>query len=343
MDPIKATLSLYSYSSHFNTNLITKSGTLCKLPLPKNNDEFHCLYTQPFISYSFIRDHCSQLKKKLIKTSFSKSNFTINYSTSMSRDFSLIKANKPKIRKNENETDAFKRSKEIGFDYFTECYKENNRIPTCYEYRKYYRENGGTGQETEISVARLKQVYKYLVRYFNPAKLKSKSLYNTGEYITALNKEITKEEINNIVKNNTNYRYKVIVEDIDVALGYYFINLMRNKEQKEFSNKELTVPANDITKWFQKLKEQGQIKRSCCRGKAKAIRVILQELGYIECVDVFYSKNKHVSQRWAFLPKFPKYSAFINYIGIETVNIVRKEGKEYAEYKKNKKSRKDVA
>jgi hypothetical protein len=124
--------------------------------------------------------------------------------------------------------------------------------------------------------------------------------------------------VSQIVNLETNYKYKVKIEDLDIALGYYFVNLMKNKEHKGFSQKELTVPANDITKWFKALKEQGAVKRSCNRGKARAMRIILQKIGYLECLDRYYSTQYKVSQKWGLTPKFPRYQEFVDYVGQET-------------------------
>lgn len=172
---------------------------------------------------------------------------------------------------------------------------------------------------------------------------RKKSLYTAGEFISSLKEIINQDQLNEMVENETNYDRKVTIEDLDVALGYYFVNLMKNKDHKGFSQKELTVPANDITKWFKVLKEQGAVKRSCNRGKARAMRIILQKIGYLECLDTYYSTQYKVSQRWALTPKFPRYQEFVDYVGQETIDKVRKEGIEYLESKREKGNKKYVA
>jgi len=242
--------------------------------------------------------------------------------------------------------DPVERSRHICQQYFRNYYKKNNRLPSFDEYRRFYRSHpSSTGEETEKAVRRLQSVYDYCrddKEGFDPQKLK-KGLYTVGEFIENLKENISQEELNQIVESETNYGRKVTIEDMDVALGYYFVNLMKNKEKKEFSQKELTVPANDITKWFKILKEEGEIKRSCNRGKARAMRIILQKIGYLECLDSYYSTQYKVSQRWAFTPKIPRYKEFVDYVGQETIDKVRKEGQEYVERKEKSKSRKQVA
>lgn len=77
----------------------------------------------------------------------------------------------------------------------------------------------------------------------------------------------------------------------------------------------------------------GYIKRSCDRHKVQAIKAVLEHIGYIECLDRYYSTVIKTSRRWAFTPKFPKYDKFVAYVGQDVLDKIRQNGKEYLEYK----------
>ena len=307
-------------------------GTLGKLPLPLNDTDFNTLINTPVVGYTELNNNVNRVNELMQGL---QHNIPI---TIMCRDF-LSLCNK----EGSKSLNAFERSRHICQQYFRDYYRNNNKLPSLDDYRRHYRNNpNSTGEETKRAYKRLKIEYEYVYKGFDNSLYPS-AIYKVGDFLENIKNEITEEEIKQIIKNKTKYRYKITYSDIDVGLGYHYINLMTNKENKEFSDKELTVPKNDVCKWFKGLKEKGIITRSCCNGKADAIRKILIEIGYLECLNYHYDTEQHVSRRWAFTPKFPKYSEFIKYVGIETVNKVRKEGQEYAEYKKNKKSRKEVA
>jgi len=65
------------------------------------------------------------------------------------------------------------------------------------------------------------------------------------------------------------------------------------------------------------------IKNGCNRAKAKALREILQYMGWLELVDEDYCFINHVAQRWSFTEQFPKYEQYIREVGEDTVTRIK--------------------
>lgn len=298
-------------------------GTLGKLPCPVNQEDFNTLCNSQILTASDMKKRWNLLQELLSDTQFS---IPI---TIMSRDFESHINNE-----GSKSTDAFTRSRHICQQYCRYYKRNHNKLPSFDEFREYYRQHpSATQEETTRAYHRLKKVYKYVISNFDDELCKSKPIYTTGDFIDCLKQEITSEQLEQMTKASS-YRYKLSYEDIDAGLGYFYINLMSNKEKKEFSSKELTVPINDMSKWFAALKEKGLVKRGCDRSKVQAIKTILENIGYIECVDRFYSTDMKTSRRWSFTPKFPKYDKFAAYVGKDVIEKIRKNGQEYIECKK---------
>lgn len=368
----------FNFNRKIYYNRIINSGVFAKLPRPTTVEQFNTFYNIPIIDTSIIIYFASYLfhisalsspvDSKTLKsydflseliddTALSSNNFlssekkvsdshqnSINPINTSSSYIPIISMSTVFSRTNDigsKSRDATERSRNICQQYFRDYFKQNSIQPSFEEFRKYYRSHqNSTGKETEKAVERLKRVYKYVKEGFREELVVSRSLYLPGEFIEKLKQDISQEQIDEIRKNMTNHEYRITYQDLDVGLGYFYLNSMKKKENKVWSDKELTVPTYDMIPWFRKLKEQGQISRSCNNSKARAIRIILEETGYIECLDEWYSTETHTSMRWGFTKKFSKYEQFINHVGQETVGRIRKRGKKHKEQKKDKK---DVA
>jgi len=126
-----------------------------------------------------------------------------------------------------------------------------------------------------------------------------------------------------IARCRSSYNRNIYYEDMDLATGYYFKNLTEKVVEKYNNNKSLTVPANSLCEWFKWHKDQGLIKNGCNRAKAKALREILQYIGWLELVDEDYCFINHVAQRWSFTEQFPKYEQYIRAVGENTVTRIK--------------------
>lgn len=334
-DSIKASYSSYEYSEQSSIYKLSNMGVLCKQPRVRA-DNAHILYNMPILSFSDLLKTMETLLKKcsypeeLIGSSeivtlkdadsgkpciTSSSSYSI---TGMSTATAVLDEDTPP-----DIADAFERSRHICFQFFRDYYRQNRRQPTFEEYRLHYRNHpASTGVETSKAVARLNDVYEYTRRSFLADKV-AESIYRVGEYISQLKQSIAEPQIEQVLNESTSYKYRVTYEDLDVGLGYFYRNLITKIQQKTSTGKELTVPANDMVTWFRKLKQQGQITRSCNRTKATAIRVILQHIGWLECIDTSYSTKHHISQRWVFTSRFPKYTEFVKQIGEGNIEAAR--------------------
>jgi hypothetical protein len=172
----------------------------------------------------------------------------------------------------------------------------------------------------------LEQVYQWLITKFEPDRL-GRSLYKVGEFIEYLEKETNESEIDMLRRAYTKYKRNIKLIDLDIMLGHYFTILMNNKEQKLFVNKSLTSPVCAIPEFFksQKIYYQGKKVKSykilgCNNCKAKAIKIILEKLGYLKCVDSYYCPYKHVAMRWILTGKFPRYRELEEYLSKDLID-----------------------
>ena len=68
-------------------------------------------------------------------------------------------------------------------------------------------------------------------------------------------KEIKSQELLNIItRSETNYRYKIIYEDLDIGCGYIYKCLCSNiGPRKIIDGHTLTVPTSKMVNWFKYL------------------------------------------------------------------------------------------
>ena len=229
-----------------------------------------------------------------------------------------------------NEGNAFDRSREFYQDYFREYYKKHNVKPGKETCRQAYRQSSlSTGAEDVGDIERLDATYDFVDQDFKPELLKT-SKYVVGEYLEDIKQVITEEQARLIARSRSSYDRKIYYEDIDMATGYYYLNLTGRVEEKYNNNKSLTVPANNLCDWFEWHKEQGHIKNGCGKSKAKASREILQYMEWLELLDDDYCLINHVAQRWSFTEKFPKYEQYLKAVGPDTVARIKSDTKQAA-------------
>ena len=139
------------------------------------------------------------------------------------------------------------------------------------------------------------------------------AIYKYGEFLEYLRNDITQKEIDHIVREHTNYRYKVTYQDLEIGIGAHWMAVRSHMKY----GKQLSVPRNAIPALFKSLKEQGLIKRSCDLGKAKAIRTVLQHMKYIKLIDPYFcwKRGDHISQRWGMDINFPRCNDYLLFCG----------------------------
>ncbi len=218
--------------------------------------------------------------------------------------------------------DAFERTHLWGKKYLRVYYKKYNTLPSCEEFRKEYRQCAGTGKEDNSSRDRLIHCYNYLIKNFDENKINHG--YTVGEFIENIKQYITQEKINKWMSDNKpKMKNKILLEDLDVGLGYYFSYLMKEKQKRKKAKRSFAVGIMGMKKWFKYLKETGQYDRSCNSSRAMAIRDILLDVKLIQCVDDTYqfsgSKNG-IAQRFILTEKCTRYREFERYYGKEFIN-----------------------
>lgn len=173
----------------------------------------------------------------------------------------------------------------------------------------------------------MEKVYKWLVEHFDSSKI-SKSLYTVGEFIPFLSAEnITDEQLDLMRRAHTKYRKKIRLIDLDLMLGHFFLTLMSKKDDKTMRRKSLTCPTKAIPPFFKSQKTHYKGRRvngykvlTCGNCKAKSIKILLEKLGLLRCIDPSYSTQTHTSMRWFLTKKFPRYRELENYLGKDFID-----------------------
>ena len=232
------------------------------------------------------------------------------------------------IRNNTTETDANKRSLIYGWGFFRDYYKNNKTIPTLEQYRESYRQEVGTGAEDDDDKKRLKDCYELIKNKFIPDKVGKSKGVNIGEFIEDIKKLITQEEITEyILTNYPNKKNRVSIEDLDVGFGYYYKNLMQDKDDRAQKQRSFSIPYKGLIKWFKSLKDKKEYFKSCNNHKALMIRDILLHIGILKRVDSSYVPAKlikgdkvGISQRFVITDKCCRYGEFEKYYGKEFID-----------------------
>lgn len=313
------TYPVYSYppSSH----IFLERGDLAKLPCPQSDVDISTLSSSPILSYSDLGRNWNYMQELLhdtdcpdnptnpnpnnpVKTTKNVSSILYPYNI-LGRDFENMTKNDEYMR---DDNSAFIRVRHS----IQKLARELGRMPLYDEWNEYYEKNRcNTGEEDEQRKKRFEVVSKYVEKQFDPSKIGG--MYHYGDFMDDLLNDIKQEEINRIVEDHTNYRYKLTHQDLDIGLGAHWIAVRSHMQY----GKQLSVPRDTIPALFKSLKERGIIRRSCDLGKARAIRTVLEHMGYIKLIDPYYSwkKGDHISQRWAMDVNFPKYDDYRLFCG----------------------------
>jgi len=323
------------YEKPFSKFIFRERGSLAKLPLPTNHLDFKKLVNTPIFTYhqmGMIWEDIQQIlhyediflgEKNLIDKSITpKKRSALPLSpNSLCRDSTFQSINDEYL----NSTSAWDRTLHSAMILT----RELGRIPDYYEWNEYYEHNGwNTGEQTEDRRRRHTQAVALIKKTFDPAKIGH--LYKVGEFVDDLKRDINPDQLEQTVKEMTHYRYRVTYQDLDVGLGAHWSIVRKNQKP----GRELTVPIVAIVKMFKSLKQKGEINRSCDRDKARAIRIVLQKMGYIYCIDEYYSHKRgdHTAQRWGMGVKFPKYDDYLLFCGdaekrAQNIKILRDQGR----------------
>jgi len=402
-DAVKATYCSYSYDVRFERFVMSKCGTLCKLPRPTTIDGFKRLYNISFVSIDTINSNANQLCSSINSlvnialfnpmelvtgTSFPSIIFPLSNNCS---SFSPITGGTALLRGKEwlapffphtsfncyylidwlykglenclspfsiplttipnsmftdpvsntsldskiLSNDVIIRSFAVCRLYYRNYYKEYKRVPGFDEFRQYYRQTAGTGSETEKNRERLEYVYDEVYRTFDPKKL-SLLIYTIGQFLPDINKlNISQGYINLWIKSKyPKSKNKIQISDLDVALGYYYTNLMKDKKDRASKSRSFCVGIAGLVKWFRKLRDNKQYHRSCNGTQAQMSRDLLIDIGLLNMFDSSYITAKSASddigrsQRFVITEKCSYYHLFENYYSKEIIESFVIETKE---------------
>ena len=303
-DSFFGSYSLYSFP--FSSHKFINRGRLAKLPCPQNENDFNILVNTPILSYSDLGKNWNYMQELLIDYTpeqTEQSHCSGKSHNLLCRDFISISKNDDYLRDNS----AFTRARHS----IQKLARELGRVPNYEEWNEYYETNKyNTGEETKNREERFNIIAPYVENTFDIDKIGQ--IYKYGDYIDDLMRDITQEQINNIVKNNTSYRYRITYGDLDVGLGSHWMAVRTNSR----SGYELCVPRDTITSLFKALKDRDVIKRSCDYGKCIAIREILVHIRYVKLIDSHYRHGYDgISQKWAMDVKFPRYTDYKLFCG----------------------------
>lgn len=327
------------YSLPFSSFKFINRGCLAKLPLPSSQSDFVKLVHTPIISYnqlSIIWKNIGQLlcpdkyisggEKETIVSSITSNTAEQENIITLSPN-SLCRASQFRSKNEDylNSPSAWERT----LHSVMKLTRELGRIPDFQEWNKYYESNKwNTGEETEHRHNRFNNAVHLIEKSFDPSKIGH--IYQVGEFLDDLKRDISPKKLKWIVREKTEYRFTITYEDLDVGLGSHWT--MTRKNQRP--GKEMTVPIEGVVNFFKSLKKKGEFNRSCDRDKARAIRIVLQQIGYIYCIDDYYSHKRgdHTGQRWGMGEKFPKYDDYLLFCGdaekrAKNIKKLRDEGK----------------
>lgn len=240
--------------------------------------------------------------------------------------------NNPHHKKSENNTEiypyediqtennALDRGRKALKYQMTECLLNGEIYPCVNEYRNYYRTHFGTGSEDEGDIKRLKATYD---KYFETFK---KEIENSIQSkISCLEKEaksvISQEQINQIRNTESSFKKYIYYQDVAAAALWIYYSLINKKhrEMKQFSDKEETAPMSGLKGYLSKMKEMDIVQNTCNDAKARALRKILEFMGWIDIVDDKYNFFTHISMRYILEKQHPFYKTYEKIVGPDKV------------------------
>jgi len=311
---------------------LTNRGTLCKLPLPKNQEDYNNLVNSPVFTFNDLCNSDNTIKTLLLdifpetqddslekkETEPEKVNSiseTTNsahiYTNNILGQETLFLSQKDRLQIRSN--DATERTRAS----IRLLFRELGRRPSYEEWNQYYCNNGlNTGEETDKRKQRYEAAADYTEKTFN--NIYTRAPYQFGEFIEELKNNISLEEMNRIAKT-ANFSGKMKYQDLDVVMGEHFICMYKN--QKE--NLELTVPTMGVKQLFEDLSEKKIYIRSCNNDRIRGARKVLVHIGWITQLDPNY--NFGVSQKWGIGENCPRYGDFITFVSNDIIQKVIKQ------------------
>ncbi|MHC4291125.1 MAG: hypothetical protein ACYSTR_02795 [Planctomycetota bacterium] len=176
-----------------------------------------------------------------------------------------------------------------GYDPFKRCritvqmlYRILGRKPDYDEWNTYYEANGwNTGDDVEgRRKARFESVIPYVEAGFDYSKIGSGRYHKPGDNMVDAKAMISEQELK---QWNTGYDKNIDYNDIDMMIGYTRSCLNDDTGRANYDKERWagTIPVRGLKNFWQRRKDQGQIKRSYSHGKATSLMALMLSKGWL--------------------------------------------------------------
>lgn len=226
------------------------------------------------------------------------------------------------------ESDAFIRSKRYLYYCYIYYLLNEGREPTKEEYRQNYRQDIGIGPEDNEDKFRLNYIYDTNIDRMR--KYTFGSLSNRIEQMVG-KLDVSQDDINRM----STYCRKLCKREIAIAAVWIELCLTNADyiEKKswwsmgkgEHYSRELTVPMTSLENFIECLKSKDLNNNGCNPKKARALRELLIDLQWIQCVDdsvIIAADNGNRggrARRYILLPGHPNYQRFESIVGKDRI------------------------
>ena len=357
-DNIKGYYSQYQWQKFNGRNYLhrTNASVLIKQPKTTNESDFFSLVNSPVLSISDIQDKMSWLlnelkgdvpdieNTKLGTYNKASSDFlpcqeentdelepqtTENsFSSLSSLSYVYIPAHFENVADIALESDVILRSRRYLYYCFTQYMINEGREPTIEEYRQDYRQDVGTGLEDQGDIIRLEYIYNT-----NKSKMRKYFYGSLKQKINMMEQKLGIEQ-EDIDRRSTYYR-KLWKKEVAITAVWIELCLTNqdyigkkkwwSMSKGEHYTRELTVPMTSLEKFIECLKKKELNKNGCNPRKARALRELLIDLGWMQCVDdtvIIASHNNDKggrARRYILLPDHPGYQRFEKIAGKDRI------------------------
>jgi hypothetical protein len=226
------------------------------------------------------------------------------------------------------ESNAMLRSRRYLYYCFVKYIIEEGREPTIEEYRQDYRQDVGTGEENQEDRRRLEYIYNT-----NVSKMRKYLFGSLSQKIEMMEQKLgLKQE--GIDRRSTYYRKlwkrEVAITAVWIELCLCNADYIEKKEwwsltKGEHYSRELTVPTVSLENFIKCMKEKKLNKNGCNPRKAKALRELLIDMRWMQCVDdsvIIAAQNDDKcgrARRYILLPSHPSYKKFEKVVGKDRI------------------------
>lgn len=185
------------------------------------------------------------------------------------------------------------------------------RLPNDEEVRVFYEERELGDEAKPDRLPRLGRAIRALERTYDSSKATGFS-YEVGQFLPDLTRLVDDDDLRTCAVE-AKYPRRVTHFDLDIALGFH---VKQSLNVPDHPRQAFTVPLKGLVAWFAKLKDSGQVTRSCNYAKARAARLALIRAGMITLLDdhyqpaAFSADGVGIAKKWGLGENCPQYAMF---------------------------------